>query len=771
MGATDKRRLRALLTSCSLTLLAGFAAHAADNLATAGLGAYATKPSQGILGGGPVPPLAEYRFGEAARRAAPTSQWYSSVIFNRWPEPVHAHPMTYRPTPAGFEVGLPDRKINAADTGLREVRYPHAAALTVAPTAFQPQDSRLSNFSDWLAEIRMAGPGGESLTTSALHGSPFSYYEISTGDVRITLAAPPTVLSDPKSAGADPRVASFLVGSHAYAIFAPTGAGWDWSQPTTLVLHLPADKRYFSIAGLPDPRESTLKDFSAVAYAFPTKTEAQWAYDPATSKVRTTYRVETVAKEGTNLATMIGVYPHQWASASPQPASAYHYDSIRGSIRLIRGNGYTVERVYHGILPEWAGLEDAQHAAAVDSLLVGDLAKSGGMYHKNNGTGTYWVGKGLGAAAQLLSVAEAEGKTGMRDKLLGEVKSRFESWFDGKHPTHFMQDSTIGTFVGYPQEYESVAHMNDHHFHYGYWVTGAAHVALRDPDWASQAKWGGMVDKIIADIATDERGRTDFPFLRNFDTYEGHSWASGDASFVDGNNQESSSEAVNAWAGLILWGEATGNQRVRDLGIYLYTTEIAAVQTYWFDLNKEVLAPEFGKPYASMVFGGKYAYNTWWTLEPRQIAGINLLPLTPASLYVGAKPDYVRQVLADLVSEESRYASHGVNDGTPKDIWQDVFASYLSLADPDAGFARWNKQGSVENGETRSHTLFWLYSMKEMGPPDWSVTADTALYGVFKDAGGKRTYLAYNAKDAPLHVKFSDGKELDVAARSLARTH
>jgi hypothetical protein len=128
-------------------------------------------------------------------------------------------------------------------------------------------------------------------------------------------------------------------------------------------------------------------------------------------------------------------------------------------------------------------------------------------------------------------------------------------------------------------------------------------------------------------------------------------------------------------------------------------------------------------------------------------------------------------VLADLVSEESRYASHGVNDGTPKDIWQDVFASYLSLADPDAGFARWNKQGSVENGETRSHTLFWLYSMKEMGPPDWSVTADTALYGVFKDAGGKRTYLAYNAKDAPLHVKFSDGKELDVAARSLARTH
>ena len=59
--------------------------------------------------------------------------------------------------------------------------------------------------------------------------------------------------------------------------------------------------------------------------------------------------------------------------------------------------------------------------------------------------------------------------------------------------------------------------MNDHHFHYGYWMMGAADVALRDPTGPSQQKWGGMVGKLIADIATDERGRADFPFLRNFD--------------------------------------------------------------------------------------------------------------------------------------------------------------------------------------------------------------------------------------------------------------
>ena len=228
---------------------------------------------------------------------------------------------------------------------------------------------------------------------------------------------------------------------------------------------------------------------------------------------------------------------------------------------------------------------------------------------------------------------------------------------------------------------------------------------------------------------------------------------------------------MNAWASLILWGEATGNQRVRDLGIYLYTSEIASIQTYWFDLNHEVLAPEFGKPFASMIFGGKYAYNTWWTEEPRQIVGINMVPFTPASLYLGAKPDWARQLLADLPAEQSQYASHGVNDGTPKDIWQDVLASFLALADPDAGLARWNKQGTVELGETRSHTLYWLLSLEEMGTPDFSVSADTALYSVFKDASGRYTYLAYNAGAAPLDFRFSTGKLLSVPPRSLARSH
>jgi endoglucanase Acf2 len=767
------------LAACALTLLcatAGVATGAAaDGTVAAGLGSYYTK-AKGSLGADERPPVAEYRSGAALGTAPPTNQWYSAVLFERWSYPIHAHPMTYRPSEQGFELGLPDRRVGSPDAFQREVTYPHVAAIVVAPLDFKPQDARLAQFSDWLIELRMGTSDGKALSASVLHGSPFSYFECSSGDVRFRLAAKPDRIVDPAAAGSDPRVVAVTIAGHAYGLFGPTGARWEWTGPAELVLHLPAGARYFSVAGLPDSAPATVNDFLAVAYAFPTGTRADWSYDERASKVRTSFRVATVAREGTNLTTFMGLYPHQWSALAPQPASRYRYESVRGPIRLIAANSFTVERIYHGLMPLWPGLEDPAHRAPVDSLLGGDLAKSDDLYTHQQGRGTYWIGKALGANAQLLSVAEAQGRTSVRDELLGKLKRRLESWFDGRHATYFVEDATLGTFVGLPQEFHSYQSMNDHHFHYGYWLMAAAHVALRDPAWAAPDQWGGMVGKLIADIATDERGRSDYPFLRNFDAYEGHSWASGTSAggpvFANGNNQESSSEAVNAWAGLVLWGEATGNRRLRDLGIYLYTTEIAAVQQYWFDLDHQVLGADFGKPFAVQVFGGKYAYNTWWTEEPHQIYGINMLPFTPASTYLGADPAYLRSIYALLPAEEKHYRDHGniPSNPPPADIWQDALASGLALADADAALARWNKQGSVESGETRSRTLFWMLSLKELGPPDFAVTADTPLYAVFSRQDGVRTYLAYNARDTPLTVTFSTGKVLAVPPRSLARS-
>src|SRR6202035_5411999 len=127
--------------------------------------------------------------------------------------------------------------------------------------------------------------------------------------------------------------------------------------------------------------------------------------------------------------------------------------------------------------------------------------------------------------------------------------------------------------------------------------------------------------------ANPDRADPQFPFLRNFDPYAGHSWASGYAKFADGNNQESSSEAMNAWYGLILWGEATGDTKLRDLGVWLYTTELAGVEEYWFDVTGENFPKAFTMPALGMVWGGKGAYATWFSGDAEAVQGINWLPI------------------------------------------------------------------------------------------------------------------------------------------------
>lgn len=771
---------RPLVAVLCLLAAGGAGSAAAQESIQSGLGRLYLGPKGGA---GPQPPTAQYVAADLVGVAAPSNQWYSSVLYQRWSQPIYAQPTSFQATERGFEVSLPQREIGTYG-GSREVRYLHRAAITIAPMDFKPSDARLSGRGDWHARIRMGDGTAQHLEATLLRGSPVSYYDITNGAIRLSLKAS----SATTQAGTAPCTTalsaciSFTIDGQSWAVFAPPGTRFESQGTQDVLMTLPKGRGRFAIAALPDTAAATVEIFEQASRAFPIDTRVEWQFDPKTSKARSTFRVNTEprdtdsAQQATTLP-LLGLYPHQWSAlahndnraAAAASFTGHRYATVRGELRLAAGHEFTIERVYHGFTPHWGAVEDAGGRASVESLLVGDRAKADQLFMKL-GRGTYWIGKGLGATAQLLSVAEAHGNLAVRDELLEKLKRRLQSWFDGTRNTHFYQDARTGTLAGLPEEYASVTSMNDHHFHYGYWVMAAAHVALRDPNWAADDQWGGMVKRIIADIATSERNRPDYPFLRNFDPYESHSWASGDANFDAGNNQESSSEAINAWAALIVWAEANDDQKLRDLGVFLFTSEIAAVEEYWFDIHERVLDKDYGQPFASMVFGGKYSYNTWWTQEPRQILGINELPITTASSYLGRRRDYFPALAARLPAEVKAYQARGGNDGTPPDIWQDIIASSVAFADPAAGVALWRRSGTVELGETRTHTNHLLLRLQELGPPDFTVTADTTLYAVFKRSDGVRTYLAWNASAAPVTVTFSDGKTLDVAPRSLAQT-
>ena len=103
---------------------------------------------------------------------------------------------------------------------------------------------------------------------------------------------------------------------------------------------------------------------------------------------------------------------------------------------------------------------------------------------------TYWNGKELGKISEIVQIANQLGKTEVRDKLVELLKKRLEDWFDGEEPRFFYYDAKWDTLIGYPDSYGSADQLNDHHFHYSYFIRAAATIAEYDPDWVKHENYG-----------------------------------------------------------------------------------------------------------------------------------------------------------------------------------------------------------------------------------------------------------------------------------------
>ena len=58
-----------------------------------------------------------------------------------------------------------------------------------------------------------------------------------------------------------------------------------------------------------------------------------------------------------------------------------------------------------------------------------------------------------------------------------------------------------------------------------------------------------------------------------------------DSDKYSGENENSIFEGIQAWSSAILWGGATDRKAIVDLGIYLYSTNLATADAYFLDKN------------------------------------------------------------------------------------------------------------------------------------------------------------------------------------------
>ena len=689
-------------------------------------------------------------------RPMPTNQWWSALAWqlsgNR---AMFAHPLALAAYPDGLAVSYPNVPFVATNGG--EYRYRFFEDFRVGVDGLERGSAApvVAGFSDWTVT---AAWENDALRATMGHGLPFVYFTTAGGEAVITFRQPPEIRSNEDGS------IHLTVRERSYGIYAPSGSTWQ-IEGTQLRSTL-AGKTYFSVAVLPDSSAETFVDFRAHAFAFVIGTRVEWAYDESGALVTTTFDVATQPMEGDEQRPLLALYRHQWLH-SADVNTDYSYVSPRGEMRVVRESRFQTTMTFPGILPflpdagvsgEDVILRDINRMERFSDDLRLNLPGPGGERD------TYWTGKGLNRVVQLVSIAEQAGDLEARDAFLETLRRRLEDWLSVTSPEslpHFYYDSNWGTLIGYPAaNFGYDRFLNDHHFHHGYFIMAAATIARYDPEWAAESRWGGMINLLIRDANSPDRDDPLFPRLRSFDVYAGHSWASGANEGDHGANQESSSEAMNFAAAVILWGEATGNHALRDFGIYLYTTEMTAIEQYWFDVDQAVFPEGYRHPAVGIVWSDGGVYTTWWTTDPVAVHAINFLPITPASLYLGRHPDYIAHNYTHLTQQIG---------GSPA-AYSDVVLGAYALADAAEALDIYRSQTvTPELGETQAHLLHWLLTLNALGQVDRTVTADTPFYAVF-NRGGERTYTAYHSGGEPRLVKFSDGTTLRVSPGELAVT-
>ena len=306
-------------------------------------------------------------------------------------------------------------------------------------------------------------------------------------------------------------------------------------------------------------------------------------------------------------------------------------------------------------------------------------------------------------------LAEQLGLDDVAAPLRDDLSAALREWAEpagcaGRDARCFVYDPEVRSVVGRTPSFGS-DELNDHHFHYGYFLYAAGVVAADDP--ALAADLAPVLDLLAADVASGA-GDEDFPALRAFDAYAGHSWASGYAPFADGNNQESASEAVSAWNGLALWARASGDATLETQARWLMSAEASSARAYWTDFDRDDPAIDgFGHTVTSLVWGGKRDWATWFSAEPSAMLGIFVLPMQPVAGYLGGDPERIRANLDEAL------AGPRDDPATWDVLFGDQLLMYAALAGPDDAaaaldVARTLPEERIDDGNTRSYLLAWL---------------------------------------------------------------
>ncbi|MFT7559179.1 MAG: endo-1,3(4)-beta-glucanase [Flavobacteriales bacterium] len=720
--------------------------------------------------------------GAAALVPTPTHKWWGSIPFHGemaignpadaayiTPDPISARisnmgvrvtgiPAGLAPTTNGFMYQVPDPFSEVFE------------GIAVGNTLFSNLDAYLKDYSDGSVTVQWQDGVYPVMEATFVHGSPYVYFQAYQGDLVVRTKATDggekgTYYSNANSLGVWTNVAglrnNFLV----------TGEGETaYSNITGNEIVVSNTAKAFTLTLLPGnaelPNDTDVAFFETFARAVVADVTIDYSVNQTNNAVTVTHQYSDAS--GEPVETLAGMHPMHWKNSS-QATTAYQVRSARGTVKFSQTDSFAYDLSFVGVLPympsEAASLDQGYLESLVQEFMADDPATW------NTNTDTYWSGKNYSKVAELAAIARSIGLTDEADQLVDWLKAELSDWFradtNGSLDTvkYFVYDQKWHTLLGLEESFGSHQQLNDHHFHYGYFVRAAAEICRVDVSWCSEDQYGPMVELLIRDYAGDKDDPM-FPSLRNFDPANGFSWASGNANFVLGNNNESTSEAANSYGSIVLYGLITGNEALVEKGMYLHASTTTAYWEYWnnidrflgTDAERDNFPASYDEITTSIIWGQGAVFSTWFSGANAHILGIQGLPTNPLNLHIGQYADYMIEYVAVGLAE----SSNGKPSGLVDDQWRDIWWNLWSMTDADAAIADYEAVGSsydVEAGETKAHTYQWLQTFKALGHINagtGKLNANVPTAVAFTKDGTTR-YVAYNYGSEALDVSFSDG--------------
>lgn len=518
----------------------------------------------------------------------PTNKWFSGFALQADPKPGFNYPTSFRPRVDGFEFGLP--KVRAEQTIIKGAHSPD-----VVVTIENASSYKITDYDELTVEITYYdGAKKDIASVRVASGLPYVYITAKQ-NASIRFSGIVTAKDNWSAIKSNDNYYGLNTGSSNNRLSVPSGK------------HI----SFFSA-----PNKQSLDTLAKHANA--TVTSGKVSYEQLGNNFKTTITYKTLDDRPVLFARL----PHQ----QPENAqSTVTYQSILGDLTTSSGRSFSFTTPKLDVTEklDLSSISDSERA-----LLKEQLQKDIAAFQDKQDT--YFGGKQLYRMAQLLMIARELNEDELATSAQNKLRQELESWFrpGEREPKSFLYDPSMRGIVGNEASFGSDKEFNDHHFHYGYFIYAAAVLAESDKDFLN--KYKTTVNLLVADIANYNSGEK-LPLRRSFDPYAGHSWASGTVPFNDGNNQESTSEAINAWVGTTLWARQTNNDALKLQSQWMLSQEYRTTQLYWLlqQKNTPSYLAAYDSPVASIVWGGKREYATFFSDEPNAKLAIQLLPLSP----------------------------------------------------------------------------------------------------------------------------------------------